>query len=356
MNGTLSLILLSIALLAAAAFAVEGATPKPGPKPGAPWRAVHVITGSGRALEDLEGQLPALAKLGVNVLICEVNYGFDYASHPELKPSGGGITKAGAARFAAACRKRGIRPVPMINCIGHQSWKQNTAALLTRYPQFDETPGQYPDNKGIYCRSWCTRHPEVHAIVFALIDELLDAFAADAFHAGMDEIFLIGSEHCSRCKGKDPAALLAATIGELHKHLKARGAEMLLWGDRLIDAKATGMGRWEAAENGTAGAIDRIPKDIVLCPWHYNQRDAYPSVPMMLTKGFRVLPAGWNKPDAVAALIDYSLSQHSPKMLGYMATTWSVKVADVAQYPPLLAGMKRIGPGLNHSSNTDTKK
>ena len=319
---------------------------QPGPsaatRPAATWRAVHVITGSAGALDALEAQLPALAKLGVNVLICEVNYGFDFQSHPELRPRSGAITKARARRFAAACRRRGIRAIPMLNCIGHQSWKANTAALLTRHPEFDETPGKYPGNKGIYCRSWCTRHPKVRQVVFALVDELLDAFQADAFHVGMDEIFLIGSEHCPRCTGRDPARLLAAAVTAFHKHLKGKGAEMLMWADRLIDGKATGMGRWEAAQNGTAPAADLIPKDIILCPWHYNKRKDYPSIPLLLGKGFRVLPAGWNKPDAVDALIDFSLAPKSPRVLGYMATTWSVNVRGVSKYPPLVRGMERL--------------
>jgi len=343
MNGTVYLSILLILLTVTAALAADhpasagGRARKP-----EPWRAVHVITSSSRSLDALEGQLPKLAALGVNVLICEVNYGFDFQSHPELKAGAGAITKARAGKFVAAARARGIRIIPMLNCIGHQSWKKNTAALLKRYPQFDETPGKYPGNEGIYCRSWCTRHPEVNPVVFALIDELIEAFEATAFHVGMDEIFLIGSEHCPRCKGADPAKLLAAAIHDFHKHLKAKGATMLMWGDRLIDAKATGMGRWEAAANGTAPAIDKIPKDIILCPWHYNKRKDYPSISMMLKKGFRVLPAGWNKVDAVEALIDCSLAQKSPRMLGYMATTWSVNVAKVSQYPPLVAGMKKI--------------
>jgi hypothetical protein len=89
--------------------------------------------------------------------------------------------------------------------------------------------------------------------------------------------------------------------------------------------------------------------DIILCPWHYNKRPEYPSIPMFLSKGFRVLPAGWNKPDAVDALIDFSLAQKNSRVLGYMATTWSTDGRKVSEYPPLVAGMQKIfqaqGPG-----------
>ena len=56
--------------------------------------------------------------------------------------------------------------------------------LLRAHPELDETPGKYPGNAGIYCRSYCPLHPKVHEIVFDLIDELVEATGADAFHAG----------------------------------------------------------------------------------------------------------------------------------------------------------------------------
>ena len=340
----------AIALLAASVAALAAdLPPSAGAKPEEAWRAIHVITGGAASLEALESQLPALGKLGANTFICEVNYSFDFQSHPELKSGAGAITKAAAGKFVAACRKQGIRVIPMLNCLGHQSWKANTAIFLKKYPQFDETPDQFPDNKDIYCRSWCPQHPEVNKVVFALMDELIDAFEADAFHVGMDEVFLIASEHCPRCKGRDPARMFAKAVTDYHDHLKARGVGMLMWGDRLIDGKAAGLGKWEAATNGTATAVDLVPKDIIICPWHYNKRPEYPSIPMFLAKGFRILPAGWDKPDAVEALIDCALAQKNSRVLGYMATTWSTDVRKVSEYPPLITGMQKIlqaqGPG-----------
>jgi hypothetical protein len=332
----------SAAPASATAPAPADQPPAVGPKPGDPWRAIHLLINGADGLKTLEGQLPALAKLGVNTVVVEVDYNFDFASHPELKSGGGAITKAGAGQFSAACRKEGIRPVPMINCLGHQSWAENTGVLLTKHPEFDETPGQYPRNKGIYCRSWCPQNPDVNKVVFDLMDELLDAFQADAFHVGMDEVFLIGSEFCPRCKGQDPAKLFAKAVTDLHDHLKSKGAEMLMWGDRLVDGKATGLGEWEASKNGTAPAVDLIPKDVIVCPWHYEKRKDYPSIPMLLGKGFRVLPAGWNKPEAVEALIDFSLAQKNPYLLGYMATNWSTNIRKIAEFPPMIAGMQKM--------------
>jgi hypothetical protein len=226
----------------------------------------------------------------------------------------------------------------MFNCVGHQSWARQTFTLLTKYPQFDETPGRYPSNTNIYCRSWCTQNPEVNKVVFALIDELIDAFDADAFHIGMDEIFLIGSEYCPRCRGKDPAQLLAKAINDFHTHVvKEKNLELLLWGDRLLDSKSLGYSEWEAARNGTHPAVDLIPKDIIICDWHYGKQTQYPSVPFLTGKGFRVWPAGWQPVEASKAFSAYARQQDSPLVLGYLCTTWGrIKIPEAGTWPSIV--------------------
>ncbi len=289
-----------------------------------------------RQLAELEETLPKLAVVGVNVIVLEVNYAFDFQSHPELR-SGTPITKTKARQLALAAHNLGIRLIPQLNCLGHQSWSKNTAELLTHYPQFHETPGQYPENKGIYCRSWCPQNPDVNKIIFSLIDELADAFDADAFHVGMDEVFLIASEYCPRCRGGDPAKLFAKAVNDLHGHIVGkRKLEMLLWSDRLLPAGTLKYSEWEASKNRTEGAIDLVPKDIIMCDWHYEKRAEYPSVPYFLQKGFRVWPSGWQPLEATKAFSAYSHGLKDKRMLGYLCTTWGkVSIPNAADWPPI---------------------
>lgn len=309
-----------------------------------PWRAVHLLDYNTDAqLDALGANLETLAKQGINVIILEVDYNFAFKSHPELRRGKDPITRDGARRFAALCKKLNIRLIPEFQSVGHQSWKAETFPLLTVYPQFDLTPGAFPNNEGIYCREWDVTNPEVWRTVFALMDEIIDAFRADAMHVGMDEVFLLGSEKSPSTKSKDPAQLFAKAVNELHTHLvRKRRVEMLMWGDRLIDGKKYDLGEWEAAVNGTAGAIDLIPKDIIICPWHYEPRESYLSIPMFIDKGFRVLPAGWKNVEATKALIQYSRRHAGPKMLGYLFTTWGVNKDALVGFPPLIEGLKLL--------------
>ena len=306
---------------------------------------VHTSAGSHASLQRLGTSIPGLAKLGVSAIIVEVDYGFDFKSHPELAHPGD-ITLNDAKAFSAICRENHLRVIPSINCLGHQSWAAHTAELLTKHPELDETPGKYPDNEGIYCRSWCPSNPDTDKIVFPLIDEVIAAFDADAFHVGMDEVFIMASDDCPRCKGKDPAELFALEVNHLHKHLvDEKKIEMFMWADRLIDASAMGYSKWEASKNGTAPAVDLIPHDIVLCDWHYEKQEAYKSVPYLMNKGFRVWPSGWFKPPAVEALIDYSVAQKNPNLYGYLSTTWGKAQPDELDKfePTILAARRMLG-------------
>jgi hypothetical protein len=305
--------------------------------------AFHVLIETKAAAEELVKELPALAGIGVNLLIVEMDYNYEYESHPELRGEDP-VSKETVKRIVALARQYKVRLVPEFQSLGHQSWEVKTFPLLVRHPEFDETPDQYPGNKDIYCRSWCPLHPGVNPIVFSLMDELIDDFEADGLHVGMDEVFLIGSDYCPRCKGKDPAELFAKAVNDLHGHIvKARGKEMYMWGDRLIEGPAMPYGVWESSYNGTWRAIDRIPKDIIICDWHYEPMKAYPSVKAFLDKGFRVLPTSFRNARAAALLLNYSLRFDTDLMLGHLCTIWRGPTAgETSKLPALREISKRL--------------
>ena len=159
--------------------------------------------------------------------------------------------------------------------------------------------------------------------MFALIDELADAFEADAFHVGMDEVFRVASDQCPRCRGKSPAAVFTTAVNDLHRHLvQDKKMTMLMWGDRLLEDRTMGYGKWESSDNGTVPAIDQVPTDIILCDWHYELRDHYPSVSYFQQKGFRVWPASWNNPKAALALLEEGRRVNQGLVIGHLGTTW----------------------------------
>jgi N-acetyl-beta-hexosaminidase len=275
-----------------------------------------------------------LAANGINTLVLMVDFNYEYESYPNLR-SENALSKHDVKKLVHCARKNNIRLIPHINLLGHQSWASRVNNLLREYPQFDETPSivmpekyEWPNDDGLYCKSYCPLHPEVHQVVFALVDELMDVFEADAFHAGMDEVFYIGMDDCERCKGKNKAELFAGEVKAIRDHLAEKNRELWIWGDRLLDGNATGLGMWEASQNDTYPAIDMIPKDVVICDWHYE--NAEPTAAIFALKGFRVIACPWNRPEVMKNQIEQiqNFRQNSNDMLknrflGVMQTVWT---------------------------------
>ncbi|UBM60922.1 family 20 glycosylhydrolase [Marinilongibacter aquaticus] len=313
--------------------------------------AVPAKSEMGDFVKFIEGEL---IPRGVNTLLLRVDYHYQYKSHPELVDEDA-LSEKDVKAIVMACRKGGIEVIPQINLLGHQSWHSKVSKLLEVYPQFDETPSvkfpekyEWPNADGLYCKSYCPLHPEVHAVVFELMDEITAVFESKAFHAGLDEVFYIGMDECPRCGGRDKAELFAGEVNKLRNHLAESGKRLWMWGDRLIDGKTTGMGMWEASMNNTYRAVDLIAKDVVICDWHYERAD--PSMAYFAMKGFDVITCPWRNADIAMKqieltdlLIEQSTEELKPHYLGIMQTVWS----------PAGAYMKRFDEKPEDPSKSD---
>ena len=134
--------------------------------------------------------------------------------------------------------------------------------------------------------------------------------------------------------------MFAGEVKILHEHLKKTGRRMWMWGDRFIDGKETGIGKWEASENGTHAAIDMAPKDIVICDWHYGK--AHDTPRFFAEKGFRVVACPWKDSgvavaqlDHIRAIRDQQDKAVANRALGMVQTTWCGFGRFVAAYDSL---------------------
>jgi hypothetical protein len=295
-----------------------------------------------------------LATRQVNTLVLRVDFNYQYQSHPELRDPDA-LSNLEVKKLVTVCRQHHIQLIPQINLLGHQSWASETTNLLKVYPEFDETPNVkmpekyvWPNRDGLYCRSYCPLHPKVHDVVFALVDEICDAFESEAFHGGMDEVFYIGEDSCKRCSGRDKAELFAGEVRIVRDHLSLKNRKLWIWGDRLIDGKTTGMGMWEASYNNTYRAIDLIPKDVIICDWHYERPEQTPVYFAM--KGLNVITCPWRMPNVAVMQTDDMVryrNQSTPEMKihyqGMMQTVWS----DIGSFLDNFYGR-------NHKNDDDT--
>ncbi len=275
-----------------------------------------------------------LAPNGVNTLVLRVDYNYEFKSYPDMRDEGA-LTEKEVKKLVRAAREHGIALIPQINLLGHQSWAGKIGRLLEVYPEFDENPSvkmpadyKWPNDDGLYCKSYCPLHPDLHQVVFALVDEIMDVFEASAFHAGMDEVFYIGEEECPRCSGKDRSELFSGEVNTLRDHLAANDRDLWIWGDRMLDGETTGLGMWEASKNDTYRSIDMISKDVVICDWHYERAD--PTAAIFALKGFRVITCPYRNPEVTKDQLEMlelfrtnSARGVKDRYYGIMQTIWS---------------------------------
>jgi hypothetical protein len=275
------------------------------------------------ALRFIQDVLP---KEGVNTLFLEFNYRVRSRRCPDIvdEPA---LTPEQVQSLAAAARLAGVKLIPQINLLGHQSWAKTTFALLRVHPEFDESPGLYPANEGIYCRSYCPRHPEVHKIVLALVDEICELCESQDFHAGMDEVFLLAEDVCPRCRGASKAELFSTEVRRIRDHLAQTNRTLWIWSDRFLDGAATGIGKWEASLDNTHTALPDVPRDVVMCDWHYEA--AHPTAVHFALQGFRVASCPWRKASVALRQLDQIRAARrdahplvAERLLGMIQTTW----------------------------------
>ena len=288
-----------------------------------------------------------LAPRGCNLIVLLIRYAYQFESHPECAAGNGisyemyedgscgwypesvvpkPLSKENLIKIREACKRHGIKLVPKMNLLGHQSEKTHRNlpkskdtpdGLLRAYPEFAETP----DAEVTYARSLCPNHPGVKPIVFDLMDELVSICEADAIHIGCDEVHDIGL--CDRCKGQSTADIFADWVNTLASHMRQSGKRVYMWGDRLLSQKIYNDTIWDAAGNGTEHAIDKVAKDIMICDWHYSYFEEYKSVGVFQDNGFDFLVCPWlNKKNAVQFL-EYAQKHGNERLKGFMLTTWN---------------------------------
>jgi hypothetical protein len=266
-----------------------------------------------------------LAPLGYNTLVFEMRYAF--RCFPEYAT--GTITFEDARRVADACAAQGMRLIPLLPCLSHQSVHSGPRGLP--YPLFEAHPellerqgvprdADWPDF-GLH--SWCASNDAVYDYIFPMIDDMIDACRAETFHIGMDELF-------------------ARTVKKLRDYLAAKGLDTMMWGDRLLDAQKMGYSMWEGDRFGIHPALhraDEVTRDILICDWHYEWHSAgYPSVETLMREGFFTVPAVWRDAQNAQHLWLHALEAHylsnrcgwPGKLGGYLCTNWQALDAEQA--------------------------
>ncbi|MGB9894080.1 MAG: hypothetical protein ACPLRA_06665, partial [Candidatus Saccharicenans sp.] len=90
---------------------------------------LHALVESRGSAAELIKEIPRLASRGLNLLIVEIDYNYEYQSHPELRGPDP-VSQQQVKEIVSLCRRYGIKLVPEFQSFGHQSWEKKTFSLL----------------------------------------------------------------------------------------------------------------------------------------------------------------------------------------------------------------------------------
>ena len=274
-----------------------------------PMRGVHLMMPSVAEMPYVKRVIKyILSPGGYNFIILEMAGCMRFDSHPEIAErfmeavqkgrsgewprlphaSVGDSTvleKDEVREFLAYIRRFGIEPIPEIQSLGHVEF------LTLAHPEIAERPAVEQKTQDVdtrltdkigsefYASSYCPSNPKSYEILFDLIDELVEVFQPKEYvHMGHDEVVRLGI--CPICSQKDPAELFAQDVNKIHDYLAKKGLKMMIWSDMLQPL--------EYYTKGSAPAIDKIPKDIVMLDfiWYFHLKEDIET--LLLDHGFKV--------------------------------------------------------------------
>ncbi|MDN3515535.1 MAG: family 20 glycosylhydrolase [Candidatus Brocadia sp.] len=172
--------------------------------------------------------------------------------------------------------------------------------------------------------------PKVYEIIYPILDEIIEIFQPKYIHIGHDEVFSIRNPNkllnssFFRKEMLNPEDYLADVV-RIYKYLKSRDVGTMMWADMLLDPVIFG-NKYDGASvngyNGYAKLINYIPKDIILCDWHYFGKSAeFPTYTYLQKQGFTVWGAVWKEPKTIKDFSAY-VAKYARKGEGMIATTW----------------------------------
>jgi len=205
---------------------------------------------------------------GFNAVQVIVREGVALDSAP-WTPQDSAWSKSDLANWIAFTKGLGFQIIPEIK-------------LLTHQEKFFES--NYPDllfNKVTYD----PRLDRTYDVVFGFLDEIIRIFDPHAIHIGHDEV-KSPKRNKRRLNPGDklvPADLYLMDVVKIRDYLRSQGIDTWMWGDMLVSASEFPdmlAKHLHAKDDGYGKELRRrIPKDIVICDWHYHdQQTGFPTL------------------------------------------------------------------------------
>jgi Glycosyl hydrolase family 20, catalytic domain len=249
------------------------------------------------------------------------------------------------------CKAHNIKAVPELKSWGHANWGKwivpgNNLVLY-----------KDPSQKNLFApggKDFNLQNPKIYPYLFDIYDELIALFDnPEYFHIGFDEARDYGKQ-----SGED-LTLIASHVNKLNNYFRGKGIKVLMNGDMFRDRdnaefKAAGLCELNSkAPVYSHRVLPKLPKDIIICNWHYNPAvTQFPSVDFFQKNKFRVFNVSWASERNINNIISYGAQR---KCAGYILGLFNFALLPEKQVMRIigLAGLKALHPQASVSSILD---
>lgn len=233
--------------------------------------------------------------------------------------------------------QEGLDVIPCISTLGHAEHFLTCDEMLPLKEADTDKPPMF-----------CPSNPACYEFLENYLREICALFPTKHIHIGCDEAWALGS--CPRCRermrlGETREDLLVEHVLKLHKLLTGMGKRVWIWDDMF--------------ENDTEHFVSRLPRDVVLCAWHYffdlmdkdgfqghfnNLRRSNP-LPLYERLGFEVVICPWARGyyhvERLTRLV------RNERLLGGILTVWEMKERFLPGLLPVVAMTGALWSNLN---------
>ncbi len=155
---------------------------------------------------------------------------------------------------------KNIQVIPVVSLFGHAEHFLNTHG----FEKYGELQGNASGRFGTFKHVFCPSNPETLKFLETYASEVASLFPCEYFHAGFDEAWDIG--YCDACKKRlekeGQSGIFLSHLKNIHKLVtKKLHKTMMIWDD-LYDIYPD--------------ALEKTPRDVILCAWHYDKTIEFP--------------------------------------------------------------------------------
>lgn len=273
------------------------------------FRGIHCFTGKDAGDQTARAIHTLLARFKINTMIWECQH-LNWKSHPEVWNAEYGMSLDDARKVVDSARRNFVELIPLVQSLSHSQWMFGNKQNL----EFCENPAK-PD-------AYNPLDPAARQMVCDVYREAIDLFQPRSFHIGHDEVFF--RDRLAHLN-KDPKTLTDVIMDDTlyyYHWLRARGIRTMLWSDMFL-YNDLGLDACNAPSAEEARRRrDRLPKDVVITDWHYEQHAParFRSLKLFMDEGFEAIGASWFRPPNIATLAE-GCAHFGAR--GFLKTTWA---------------------------------